>query len=143
MPERHVISLEQLDVPAPCHEPWRRMSGDDRTRFCERCQHPVHNLSKMTRQEAEKILSDSSDGVCVQFTRARDGNVRTLDYQPRAATRPRGKMEWFSIASLSVLIGAVLGGLIVNVRATQGMARTRLRPPAKPATQAAIRVRSG
>src|SRR5947209_4826336 len=45
--------LDTLRIASPCNESWDRMVGDERTRFCGRCQKDVHNVSAMARDEAE------------------------------------------------------------------------------------------
>src|SRR4051812_39725038 len=62
---------ERLQVRAPCPAPggWDAMSGSDRVRFCATCQQHVHNVSKLTRDEAEALLRrrDAGEGVCLHL----------------------------------------------------------------------------
>ena len=62
---RASIQLEQIRVREPCTADWDRMSGDDRVRFCEGCQSHVHNLSAMTRDEAERLVCEAAGRLCV------------------------------------------------------------------------------
>src|SRR5262245_10585878 len=48
--------LDTLKVASPCPASWDEMVGDERTRFCGKCQKNVHNVSEMTRAEAETFL---------------------------------------------------------------------------------------
>lgn len=50
------VPLEVLRVQTPCTEDWARMSGDARRRYCAGCGLHVHNLSAMTRGEAERLV---------------------------------------------------------------------------------------
>jgi len=43
------------------------MKGNDQVRFCEHCDLSVHNLSQMTRHQAERLVARSSGRLCVQF----------------------------------------------------------------------------
>jgi hypothetical protein len=71
--------LDGLRVASPCHERWDDMLGDERTRHCLRCNKDVHNVSEMTRDEAEAFLASVSSSVCVRMYRRADGTVLTAD----------------------------------------------------------------
>ena len=75
--------LESLRIPKPCPEDWRRMSGDDRSRFCGVCAKDVTNLSACTREEAEAFLADNPR-ACVRVWV--DAAGRTL-HKPREWAR--------------------------------------------------------
>ena len=47
--------LKNLTVPSPCPTDWNSMIGNDQVRFCEHCRFEVHNLSLMTRSQAERL----------------------------------------------------------------------------------------
>ncbi len=69
--------LDSIDVKTPCHEDWEKMTGDSRSRFCERCQHSVNNLSEMTRKEAGKLIEQNQGKrVCVRFSRNQFGAIQ-------------------------------------------------------------------
>lgn len=87
------VHLDVIDVAEPCTEEWSRMSGDDRSRFCGTCHHDVYNLSAMTRDDAEALLSRQDGRICVRFYRRADGTVTTLDCAPArfAAVRRRAR----------------------------------------------------
>lgn len=48
------------------------MTGDDKRRFCEGCQLHVHNLSAMSHQEQESLLSKKSGRQCVAYVMTDD-----------------------------------------------------------------------
>jgi hypothetical protein len=63
-----------------------RRGGDERTRHCGQCNLAVHNISAMTRPEAEAFLARHFDGdknirgrLCAQFYRRADGTILTAD----------------------------------------------------------------
>ncbi|MBS1708306.1 MAG: hypothetical protein JSS65_06235 [Armatimonadetes bacterium] len=64
--------LTNLHVEKPCPKQWEDMSGEDWSRFCEHCQKSVHNLSALTKAEADRVLK-SADRVCVRFSRDKKG----------------------------------------------------------------------
>lgn len=68
---------EDIHIPTPCEADWSAMTGDDRKRFCGKCQKHVHNLSAMTEPQAQKVLAEPE--VCVRYTPTQDGGVR---FQP-------------------------------------------------------------
>jgi hypothetical protein len=75
------MNLEDLKVASPCHEPWDRMTGDERARHCAKCDLCVYNISDMTRQEALDFIG-ARQGVkrtCIRMLRRFDGTVITRD----------------------------------------------------------------
>ncbi len=76
---RRLEVLHAVDVQTPCHEPWESMTGDERVRFCGRCDKHVYNLSGMTRIEAEQFVSGATGSVCIRFFRRPDGTLLTED----------------------------------------------------------------
>jgi hypothetical protein len=71
--------LDTLRIASPCHERWDDMIGDHRTRFCGKCQKNVHNVSEMTRDEAEAFLASVASSACVRMYQRTDGTVLTAD----------------------------------------------------------------
>ena len=112
-------SLDIIQVQSPCSESWDQMSGSEQTRFCAGCQRHVHNLSQMTRDEAERLICDAAGRLCVRFERMADGNVRTLDYQP-TAKRARTWRFW----SLLGLCGGAAAFVVRFVMQTQPVPAT-------------------
>ena len=91
------LSLDVIDVAEPCTRPWEAMAGDDRVRYCEGCRKHVHNLSAMSRGEAERLVCESAGRLCVRFERAHDGRVQTLEY--RAPVRKGRGWKFWTVAS--------------------------------------------
>lgn len=95
----HLSVLDRIEIATPCHARWEDMKGDERTRFCGECSLHVHNISEMTRPDAEAFLLGSLDAsrdgeteedgghapqaparrVCVRFFRRQDGTIITRD----------------------------------------------------------------
>lgn len=110
--QRRRIHLDVIDIPSPCTEDWKRMRGDERSRFCGTCENDVHNLSAMTREEAEALLSQRDGRLCVRFYRRADGTVVTADCTPArfAAARRRARRALaFAGALVATTVSAVLG----------------------------------
>ncbi len=66
-------------VASPCKANWNEMVGDERTRFCKTCSKNVHNLSKMSFDEAELFLRQLTGDACVRLYRRTDGSIVTND----------------------------------------------------------------
>jgi len=106
------VHLDVLEVSNPCTESWSRMPGDERSRFCGTCENDVYNLSAMTREQAEALLSRREGRLCVRFYRRADGTVVTADCTPQrfAAARRRARRALaFAGALVASTVGAVLG----------------------------------
>jgi hypothetical protein len=71
--------LENIRIAAPCNVEWDSMQGDDKTRFCGECKKNVHNLSAMTREEAESFVREQTNEACIRLYRRADDTVLTAD----------------------------------------------------------------
>ena len=76
MKKRSILS--SIEVKTPCSQNWESMYGNDVVRFCEHCVKNVHNLSAMTRKDAEKLVARSKGGICIQYVRRPDGKIQTM-----------------------------------------------------------------
>jgi len=83
MSDVHLDLLDRVDVASPCSARWEDMTGDERSRRCGECRLTVHNLSAMTRAQAEALLRPRAEGnavrLCVRFYRRADGTILTND----------------------------------------------------------------
>src|ERR1051325_6561165 len=62
-----------LAVNSPCEADWDSMAGNEQVRFCEHCAKSVHNLSALTRKDAQRFLRANREGLCVRFYTAARG----------------------------------------------------------------------
>ena len=101
------FSLDDLIIETPCPMDWDLMRGDDRRRFCSRCEKHVFNISEMSRDEAIELIS--GDGpICARIFRRPDGTVVTNECAP---VKPKSKRRYqFSLGALVALLTAS-GGL--------------------------------
>ncbi len=95
--------LEDVRIAAPCHASWDAMKGDDQVRFCGSCQKNVYDLSAMTRQEAERLVTEREGSMCVRFYQRADGTVLTSDCRVGVRRRRARRL---------VAAAAVGGGLV-------------------------------
>lgn len=59
--------LNNLTIPAPCQADWNSMIGNDQVRFCEHCSLDVHDLSQLSRSQAERLVGRSQGRLCVRY----------------------------------------------------------------------------
>ena len=76
---RFTSPFDKVSVAAPCPADWEAMVGGDRVRFCGQCELNVYNLTAMTRDEAESLITRTEGRLCVRFYRRKDGSIITED----------------------------------------------------------------
>ncbi|MBK9765573.1 MAG: hypothetical protein IPP63_00360 [Chloracidobacterium sp.] len=67
--------LNDIKIASPCSADWNGMYGDERKRFCGECKLNVYNLSGMTKNEAERLVTNAEGRLCVRFYQRADGSV--------------------------------------------------------------------
>lgn len=99
------------------------MCGDDTKRFCSGCQKNVFHISAMKADEAEKLLADNPNGICVRYSMDETGAAEFTDRRIRL-----GKF-----ALLAGLLAATLQALGFQ----QGSSKKAVTgtPPANPPVQ--------
>ena len=70
--------LDSMTIPSPCDADWDSMIGNDQMRFCEHCNLDVHNISSMTRTQAQRLVSRSNGRLCVRYHSDSTGQPLTL-----------------------------------------------------------------
>lgn len=70
--------LNNLIIPKPCDADWDSMIGTDQMRFCQHCNLDVHNISLMTRSQAERLIARSNGRLCVRYHSNQKGQPLTL-----------------------------------------------------------------
>ncbi|MCU1277921.1 MAG: hypothetical protein JWM53_1467 [bacterium] len=143
MTTRLPVLLENLRIATPCQADWDDMAGDDRVRFCGRCEKNVYNLSAMTRDEAQALVGDREGRMCVRLYQRTDGTVLTADC-PVGVRRERLRARiWARVsgvaASAALLVGLWSGRARADLT-VDGKKVTATKPPApsQPQQQAAI-----
>ncbi len=102
---RRLPLLETLRIASPCGARWEEMEGDERVRFCGSCQKHVYNLSAMAGADAERLLAERGDEVCVRLYRRADGTVMTTDC-PVGQRRRRVKRVAIAVAGAGAMAAA-------------------------------------
>jgi hypothetical protein len=106
--------VDQVRIASPCKASWEDMIGDDRVRFCGQCSKNVYDLSALTRQDAEALLTKHEGNLCVRLYRRADGTVLTADCPTGARAKKR---------RLTVL-AAMGGGLMAAAGAVAATSHT-------------------
>jgi hypothetical protein len=70
--------LNNLSVNSPCSADWNAMIGNEQVRFCDHCSLHVHNLSLITRNQAERLIAGSNGRLCVRYYQDPAGRPLTL-----------------------------------------------------------------
>ncbi len=120
----HLSILDRVRIASPCSMKWEDMEGDDRTRFCRECSLHVHNISAMSRAEAERFLHerlaaesaidaarDALEGrpprarVCGLIFRRADGTIVTRDCPVGiAALREKARRAVSRVLAVAVFV---------------------------------------
>jgi hypothetical protein len=105
------FDLDRVRIASPCDVGWANMQGDERVRFCKRCQMHVYNLSGMTRNEAESLLRHREGRMCVSIFRRLDGTILTADCPIglRLARRAMAKATGLAAVCASFVFAVSLG----------------------------------
>ena len=103
------VRLEDLRIASPCPVSWDSMSGGERVRHCRECGLNVYDISRMTRAEAERLVSTTEGRLCGRLYRRADGTVLTADCPVgwRAVKRRTARTAG---AALTALLGLFTSG---------------------------------
>jgi ankyrin repeat protein len=107
--------IDRVSVEKPCTADWNRMFGNDEVRFCEHCAKSVHNLSAITRKDAERLVKKSNGKLCIRYYTDKNKKIAFTD-APVQITRLGRRVSQFAA---SVFTAA----LSVSSVAAQGSAR--------------------
>jgi hypothetical protein len=111
---RFYSPLDNVRIASPCSADWDSMYGDDRKRFCKECKLNVYNLSGMTREDAERLVTNAEGRLCVRFYRRPDGTIITQDC-PVGWEKIKHRTRVYATAALSMLMALLTGLFIVSM----------------------------
>lgn len=118
--------LARVRVTAPCKAEWDEMRGDERVRFCGRCNLNVYNLSAMSRREAERLVVATEGRLCVRFYRRADGTMLTQNCPVGLAALKR-RASRVASAAFAVAI-SFLAGVGIAPTTTQKAPQAQVLP---------------
>ena len=126
-----MIPLHTLKVASPCHADWDAMEGDDQARFCGTCRKNVYNLSEMTHDEAQALVSRLEGRLCVRFYTRADGTLLTQDC-PVGLRAVRRKLAR-KLSYAAALLLSCASGLLRGMEPAQAVTHAKkhaVKPPA-------------
>jgi hypothetical protein len=102
--------LDDLRIATPCSADWDQMFSfeDERVRFCSQCNLNVYNLSGMSRQEAEALVTKTEGRLCVRFYRRADGSILTQNC-PVGLKKIKRRVAWVAQVVLGMTLSFVSG----------------------------------
>ncbi len=98
----HPKDLGVVKVAKPCDREWSEMIGGNRSRFCTACKLNVYDLSELTLDEAQALITQKEGELCVRFFQRADGTLITRDC-PAGVAAHRRKVVAVSVASATVV----------------------------------------
>ena len=69
--------MNDFRIASPCPTTWESMAGDERVRFCTRCNLNVYNFAGMTGDEVRELMLRTEGRVCARLYRRADGTLWT------------------------------------------------------------------
>lgn len=134
--KRSLPMLDQVKIASPCNADWNQMQGDDKSRYCGKCEKNVYNLSAMTKEDAELLILEKEGNLCVRLYRRTDGTVLTEDC-PVGVRRKR--LRLFGVVAIAGGAMATAAGFAASLL-TQGKPATPVAvemgaPPPQPVPQ--------
>jgi|GEM_PF-2235900 len=105
--------LPALDLHCPGFLP--KLTGNSEQKFCANCQHNVHDLSLMTGEARQRLLSLEKPG-CILYYYSGDGtllSIKELSLFRRVRLKTR---MW-----LGELVVSLLSGVLVRLRRARGV----------------------
>jgi hypothetical protein len=99
----HLPVLDNIRVASPCNASWAGMTGDDRVRHCGSCNKNVFNLSELTREQAESLITENNGKLCVRYFRRSDGTILAGDDCQVGTRRKRTRIALIAGATAAAL----------------------------------------
>jgi hypothetical protein len=107
--------LDHITIATPCSERWDDMIGDDRVRFCRKCELDVFDLSAMTRTEAAALIHERAGRICARLYRRADGTVIA-----RSCAGVLRRERFRTVAAAACIVALGVGLMLVATAHTLG-----------------------
>ncbi len=112
--------LKNITVPSPCKADWNAMIGNDQIRFCQHCSLDVHNLSLMSRHQAERLVANSKGRLCIRYLRNPAGGLATIPISQ--------KLHHIGRRTSRLVAGVFTATISITSAVAQNAPVSRLRP---------------
>lgn len=103
--------LSRMKVASPCSAKWEDMSGDAHARHCAQCDKSVYDLSSLSAPDAEALLRERGQSLCVRFYRRADGTVLNADCTVGAKRKRRLQVVGGALAASLMGAGAAFAAM--------------------------------
>lgn len=115
--------LDSVRIASPCPVKWQHMTpigAGERVRYCDQCRLNVHNMSDMTRDEAEAFLRSIAPGerMCGSFWRRADGTILTRDCPVGLRAARQKLIRWVTRAAAAITV-VLTGAAYARARSSQ------------------------
>jgi hypothetical protein len=102
--------FDRISIPKPCHEDWNKMTPDQKGAFCKVCNKSVHDFSRKSAEEVERILLSEEDGkVCGKFSKEQLSVPKDLEIPIHLLPRSISPFRAFALAVFLVFGTALFG----------------------------------
>jgi hypothetical protein len=122
------MNRSDLPIPSPCGADWQGMTPRDMaTRLCAACNKHVTDLSRMTRDDARRLLaSKATEGLCVRYLYDERGEILF-------AGAPAKLVPASGLAKMKRLVAAAaVAAAPLTLTACMGAVEPQLPPPPMP-----------
>jgi len=103
--------FQRISIPKPCHEDWNQMTPDQKGAFCSVCNKSVHDFSRKSAEEVEKILLQEEEGkICGRFSTSQIQVPSDLEIPFNLLPRNISPFRAFALA-VFLVFGTTLFGL--------------------------------
>ena len=127
-------------IPEPCDQDWDSMEGDERQRFCNKCQSQVHDLSQLTEEKVHALM-DRAELPCVQVLMWPDGTIEVQEKVAALQRQRQGLRRLAVSAAVAVPLLAAVGcddpALVAESIPVSISAQEELRTEQSPSEQSA------
>lgn len=98
--------LDSVRIATPCPARWSEMEGDDRKRYCNLCKLNVYDVSQMTKDDAEKLIRESSGRLCMRLHQRADGRIITKDC-PVGQSAMRKRLVMIAVTGAALILASI------------------------------------
>jgi hypothetical protein len=89
----------KVSIAAPCPKTWSELAGDDKKRFCSKCEKHVHNGEAMTHSEVVRIVHEGQGKVCMRLVTDESGTILYKNSEKRTKAASLAKRAGLAIAA--------------------------------------------
>lgn len=113
---------DPIRIQTACPKKWTELVGGDAKRYCDACDLHVHNSEALTRVEAEDLVRDADERVCMRIVRDETG---APVFRDSAASLARRAAQWALATGAGLLAAckeqpAELTGIVAPPHPTGG-----------------------